>query len=84
MKTMKIGFWNVNGLQYSVKKQTVVEALETQELSVLGLVETNIREGNHEDLSTFRGYRTIKVEVGYGEKAGGGLMILVKDGIKHL
>ena len=42
LKTMKIGFWNANGLQCSVKKQTVVEALETQELSVLGLVETNI------------------------------------------
>ena len=81
MKTMKIGSWNVNGLQCSVKKQTVGEVLETQELSVLGLVETHIQEGK--DLSMFRGYWTMTVERGYGEKAGGGIMTLVKDGIKH-
>jgi len=78
---MKIGSWNVNGLQCSVKKQTVGEVLETQELSVLGLVETHIQEGK--DLSMFRGYWTMTVERGYGEKAGGGIMTLVKDGIKH-
>ena len=50
---------------------------------IIGLVETHIRENNHEDLSMFHGYRTIIVERGYGEKAGGGILLLVKDGIRH-
>ena len=80
---MKIAFWNVNGLQCYVKKQTVTDILENQDLSIIGMVETHIREGNHEDLSMFQGYRTITVERGYGEKAGGGILLLVKDGIRH-
>jgi len=83
LQTMKIASWNVNGLQCYVKKQTVTDTLETQDLSIIGLVETRIGENNHEDLSMFNRYRTIKVERGYGEKAGGGILLLVKDGIRH-
>ena len=80
---MKVAFWNVNGLQCYVKKQLVADIMETQDLSIIGLVETHIRENNHEDLSMFHGYRHITVERGYGEKAGGGILLLVKEGIRH-
>ena len=66
-----------------MKKQTVKDILETQDLSIIRLVETHIRENNHEDLSMFHGYRTVTVERGYGEKAGGGILLIVKDGIRH-
>ena len=66
-----------------MKKQTVKDILETQDLSIIRLVETHIRENNHEDLSMFHGYRTVTVERGYGEKAGGGSLLIVKDGIRR-
>ena len=80
---MKIASWNVNSLQCYVMKQTVTDILATQDLSIIGLVETRIREYNYEDLSMFHRYRTITVERGYGERAGGGILFLVKDGIRH-
>ena len=80
---LKMAFWNVNGLGCSIKKKLVVDILEEQQLSLMGLAETHLREGHHGDLSMFKGYRIITAERWFGDKMGGGLMILVKDGVNH-
>ena len=82
-KQLKVAVWNANGLQCDIKKHAVADVLEEQDIDILGVLETHTRVSNHEDLSMFNGYRTVTIERGYGDKLGGGILVLIKQGIKH-
>ena len=82
--SMKIGYWNANGILAGDKLEQISTCLKEEDLDVLCVAETHLREGHQVDLSIFEEYRVITNERGYGDKLGGGLLTLVKSSITHL
>ena len=83
-KKLKIGYWNANRLVGGDKKNSLVELMYEQELDVLCVAESHLRAGNHDDLSMFGEFKIVTRERGYGDKNGGGLLLLIRRGVNHL
>lgn len=81
--SMKILYWNVNGILGGDKLDQISACLEDEDLDVLCVAETHLRVGHQVDLSMFGEYRVLTNERGYGDKLGGGLLTLVKSNITH-
>ena len=82
--SMKIVYWNANGILAGDKLEQISTCLKDEDLDVSCVAETHLREGHQVDLSMFQEYRVITNERGYGDKLGGRLLTLVKSSITHL
>ena len=81
---LKIGYWNANGLTGGEKKESIADMMVKQEIDVMCISETHLRSGNHEDLTALGEFKMVVRERGYGDKNGGGLMVLIRRGVTHL
>ena len=82
--TIKIGYWNANGLHDQDKKRNIVDKLKSKDIKIMCIAETHIRIGNHDDLSMFEEYRVIQNERGYTQKSGGGMLVLINQDLRPL
>ena len=83
-QSIKIGYWNANGICNIDKKTTLVESMQTEELDILCVAETHLRAGNQEDLSMLSGYYITTLDRTFGEKGGGGMMAIVNPNLNHM
>ena len=51
--SLKLAYWNSNGISSLSKKQEIVEALNSKELDLVFIDETHWRKGTNVDMSMF-------------------------------
>ena len=80
---LKLCYWNCNGLSCVLKQQQIAEVMDEEQIDVMMVDETHFRFGSNNDLSVFGPWTQYYRERNYGEKNGGGKMVLVSDRINH-
>jgi len=65
-----------------IKQQQIKDAMEEERIDIMFVDETHFRQGANNDLSVFK--PQYYKEQGFGEKNGGGKMILVSNRINHM
>ena len=83
-RSIKIGYWNTNGVRGTQKLETVSDIISNGELDIISLDETHLREGNNIDLQMMEDHEIITQERRYGEKQGGGRMIVIKKNLNYM
>ena len=81
---LKLCYWNCNGLGCVIKQQQIKDAMEENHIDIMFADETHFRQGANNDLSVFKPWTQYYKERGFGEKNGGGKMILVSNRINHM
>ena len=76
-KILKCLYWNSNGMQCLCKQQELIDLMELELLDLVTVDETHFKRNSNIDLSAFDAYSPIFIERGVGEKAGGGIMVLI-------
>ena len=76
-KILKCLYWNSNGMQCLCKQQELIDLMEWELLDLVMVDETHFKRNSNIDLSAFDAYSPIFIERGFGEKSGGGKMILL-------
>ena len=77
-------FWNCNGLMRDDKPSLLANVFQELELDIMCVVETHMRQGSNEDLSSLNKHTVYLKERLGSEKKGGGLITIVKPGLNHL
>ena len=75
--------WNCNGLIRDNKQDMIVEVMNDNNLQVLGVSETHLRQGLNDDLSCLDKFTWYSKERIGKEKKGGGILTIVKPGLNH-
>ena len=83
-QTLKLCYWNCNGLGCMIKQQQIQNAMEEEQIDIMFVDETHFRQGANNDLSIFKPWTQYYKERGFGEKNGGGKLILVTNRINHM
>ena len=73
---LKCVYWNANGLHCLCKQQELIDLMEQELLDVVMVDETHFKKNSNLDLSAFDVYSPICIERGFGDKQGGGKMVL--------
>ena len=80
---LKLCYWNCNGLGCVLKQQEIAEVMEEEQIDLMFVDETHFRFDANNDLSVFSPWTQYYRERNYGDKNGGGKMVLVSDRIIH-
>ena len=83
-QTLKLCYWNCNGLGCVIKQQQIKDAMEEEQIDIMFVDKTHFRQGANNDLSVFKPWTQYYKERGLGEKNGGGKIILVANRINHM
>ena len=76
--------WNCNGLLRDLKQDMIVEVMENNNIHVLSVSETHLRQGSNEDLACLDKFTWYSKERLGKEKKGGGILTITKPGLNHL
>ena len=80
---LKLCYWNCNGLGCVLKQQQIAEVMEGEQIDLMLVDETHFRFGANNDLSAFSPWTQYYRERNFGDKNGGGKMVLISDRIVH-
>ena len=73
---LKCVYWNANGLHCLCKQQELIDLMQQELLDVVMVDETHFKKNSNLDLSAFDVYSPICIERGFGDKPGGGKMVI--------
>ena len=82
--SIAIGFWNANGFKSQQKQEDVMDIMRSSGTDLFCIVETHMRKGANEDMSTLSGVKIHSKERGFVDKKGGGIMVLAEEGLNHI
>ena len=81
--TISCAYWNCNGLIRDNKQDMIVDVMSNNNLHVLGVSETHLRQGSNDDLSCLDRFTWYSKERLGTEKKGGGILTVVQPGLNH-
>ena len=75
--------WNCNGLIRDNKQDMIVEVMEDNNIHVLSVSETHLRQGSNDDLACLDKFTWYSKERLGKEKKGGGILTIIRPGLNH-
>ena len=81
--SINCAYWNCNGLIRDNKQDMIVDVMNDNNLHVLGVSETHLRQGSNDDLSCLDKFTWYSKERLGKEKKAGGILTIVQPGLNH-
>ena len=81
--SIKCAIWNCNGLTRDTKQDMIMEVMNDENLYVLCVSETHLRQGSNDDLSSLDKFTWYFKERLGKENKGGGILTILKPGLNH-
>ena len=81
--SISCAIWNCNGLIRDNKQDMIVDVMNDNNIHVLSVSETHLRQGSNDDLSCLDKFTWYSKERLGTEKKGGGILTIIKPGLNH-
>ena len=81
--SINCAIWNCNGLIRDTKQDMIMEVMDDENIHVLCVSETHLRQGSNDNLSSLDKFTWYSKERLGKEKKGGGILTILKPGLNH-